>query len=200
MVSVNRLSEKKQDFETWDSFLRGDQKAFEQLYQRYFKSMAHYGMKLLKDRHLVEDAIQDVFIDLWRRREYLSEAHQPKFYLFRALRNQVLRNARNDIFEESEDIDDFLDYLGTLSVEQQTIEKETLTEKAGKIKDAIARLSPRQREAIMLRFYHGFSLEETSSLMKLSKQAVSNLFYRSYTVLRMLIEPYAVIIISCFLQ
>ncbi len=199
MVSVNRLSGKKRDFEIWDSFLRGDQEAFEQLYQHYFKSMAHYGMKLLKDRHLVEDAIQDVFIDLWRRREYLSEAHQPKFYLFRALRNQMLRNTRNDIFEESEDIDDFLDYLGTLSVEQQTIEKETLTEKADKIKDAIARLSPRQREAIMLRFYHGFSLEETSSLMKLSKQAVSNLFYRSYTVLRMLIEPYAVITISCFL-
>lgn len=199
MVSISRLSEKKQDFEIWDNFLRGDPKAFELLYQRYFKSMAHYGMKLLRDRHLVEDAIQDVFIDLWRRREYLSEAHQPKFYLFRALRNQVLRNARNDIFEESEDIDDFLDYLGTLSVEQQTIEKETLAEKADKIREAIARLSPRQREAIMLRFYHGFSLEETSSLMKLSKQAVSNLFYRSYTVLRMLIEPYAVIVISCFL-
>ncbi len=198
MVSVNRLSGQKQDFEIWDSFLRGDHKAFEQLYQRYFTSMAHYGMKLLKDRHLVEDAIQDVFIDLWRRKEYLSEAHQPKFYLFRALRNQVLRNARKDIFEESEDIDDFLDYLGTLSVEQQTIEKEALTEKAKKIKDAIARLSPRQREAITLRFYHGFSLEETSSLMKLSRQALSNLFYRSYTVLRMLIEPYAVILISCF--
>ncbi|MEZ4905293.1 MAG: sigma-70 family RNA polymerase sigma factor [Spirosomataceae bacterium] len=172
----------------WRAFKRGDVKAFEQLYNRYFAILANYGYRLTTDKQQLEDAIQDVFVDLWRRKQHLSDIESVKFYLFRALRNQVLRNTKNDVFEVAEDINDFLDFLVSLSSEQQSIEKEIRTNQVQVVKRAIAQLSERQREAINLRFYHGMSIDEMTQLMGLNKQSVSNLLFKAYTVLRLTIK------------
>ena len=43
------------------------------LYKKYFKILGAYGLRLNPDKDLVEDAIHDVFIELWRRKEYLGD-------------------------------------------------------------------------------------------------------------------------------
>jgi len=184
------------DSELWDRFRAGDQKSYEILYKRHFKILAQYGYKISGDPLLTEDAIQDVFIDLWRRRSFLSETKNPKFYLFKALRNQLIRNGRNDVFDKSNDIDEFLDYLVTLSEEQQLIEHETRTDQVKHIRKAISQLSPRQQEVITLRFYHGMSIHDISQLMTLSPQSVNNLLSRSYAVLRMIIHFLSMLIVN----
>lgn len=183
------------DSEIWNRFREGDQKAYETLYKRHFKVLAQYGYRISNDPLLTEDAIQDVFIDLWRRKNHLSETLNPKFYLFKALRNQLLRNNRNDVFDKANDIDDFLDSLVTLSEEQQLIENESHTDKIKYIRRAISKLSPRQQEVITLRFYHGMSIPEISELMTVSPQSVNNLLSRSYAVLRMIIHFFITLIV-----
>ena len=126
------------DIDLWRSFRKGDKNAFENLYQSYFKVLGHYGFRLTPDAQHIEDAIQDLFIDLWRRKEYLSDPDNVKFYLFRALRNQLLRNTRNDVFESSENIDSFLDYLTTLSTDQQVIHNETIANQQLRIQNALS--------------------------------------------------------------
>lgn len=168
----------------WLSFKLGDEKAFEQLYNRYFKVLGSYGMRLSPNKNLVEDAIHDVFIDLWRRKEYLSEVENIKFYLFRALRNQLSRTLQKDIFEGSEDVNDFLDYLSTLSTEQESIDAESTQQQRQSIQKALTNLSNRQAEVIHLRFYQGLSLDEVASIMQLPKQVVKNLLSKSYAILR----------------
>ena len=54
----------KNDVLLWQAFKKGDSTAFEQLYKKYFKDLGRYGLRLNPDKDLVEDAIQDVFIDL----------------------------------------------------------------------------------------------------------------------------------------
>lgn len=157
--------------------------------------MSRYGYRVTPDRLLVEDAIQDVFVDLWRRREYLSEIEQVKSYLLQALRNQLLRNTRHDIIEAAEDIDEFLDYLSTLSTEQQSIDRETRLSRSQSIQNALANLSHRQREAVHLRFYQGLSLDEAAEVMGIPKQVVKNLLSKSYAVLRVTLKA----LISFFL-
>jgi RNA polymerase sigma-70 factor (ECF subfamily) len=173
------------EWNLWYHFKLGNQHAFEALYRHYFKILNNYGARLTSDSQLLEDAIHDVFIDLWRRKEHLADVENVRFYLFRALRNRVIRNGRNNVFENKEDIDRFLDYLVSLSHEQQSIDTESLNDKTQRIQNAIASLSDRQREVINLRFYHALSLDEISILMGLSKQSVSNLLFKSYAVLRL---------------
>ncbi|MFN8345240.1 MAG: sigma-70 family RNA polymerase sigma factor [Spirosomataceae bacterium] len=172
----------------WAAFKKGDVRAFEQLYNRYFEVLANYGHRYCTDKQQLEDAIQDVFVDLWRRRQHLADVESVKFYLFRALRHQVIRNTRNDLLETSEDINDFLDFLVAFSSEQQSIEQETHITQTQAVTKAIAQLSQRQQEAINLRFYHGMSLDEMTQLMSLSKQSVSNLLFKAYSVLRLTIK------------
>ena len=178
-------SEPSPDGIVWLHFKQGDQRAFKVLYQRYFKILCSYGCRLTSDRQLLEDAVHDIFIDLWRRREHLAEVENIKFYMFRALRNRVVRNGRNNIFENSEDIDGFLDYLVSLSSEQQSIDSESLQARVKRVQNAVENLSDRQKEVINLRFYHGMSLDDISQLMGLPKQSVSNLLFKSYAVLRL---------------
>src|SRR5690606_4819293 len=85
------------DVEAWARFRKGEEMAFEWLYRRYFKSLAGYGLKLTANMDAVEDAIHDLFMDLWRRRAFLAEVTNPRFYLFRSLRNQLTRNSRHDL-------------------------------------------------------------------------------------------------------
>nr|WP_293839991.1 sigma-70 family RNA polymerase sigma factor [uncultured Arsenicibacter sp.] len=173
-----------EDQTRWIAFKEGDQEAFRQIYDQYFSQLALYGRRLTADSQLLENAIQDVFVDLWRRRHYLSDVDCIKFYLIRSLRNQVLRNARNDVFDQAGDIDDFLDLLVILSAEQHTIDQEMKLDQVNRIRMAIDRLAVRQREVIHLRFYQGLKLEEIANVMDLSKQSVSNLLYKAYAALR----------------
>lgn len=172
----------------WQAFKKGDEKAFELIYKRYFKVLGSYGLRLNPNKDLVEDAIHDVFIDLWRRKECLSEVKSVKFYLFQAVRHQFSRNIQNDIFEGSEDVNNFLDYLGTLSSEQETINNESNQHKTHRIQQAMNNLSNRQAEVVHLRFYQGLSLDETSLIMQLPKQVVKNLLSKSYAVLRISLQ------------
>ncbi len=172
------------DILLWQAFKIGDTEAFEQLYNKYFKVLGNYGLRLNPNKDLVEDAIQDVFIDLWRRKEYLNDIENVKYYLFRAVRNQFSRNIQKDIFEGSEDVNNFLDYLGTISLEQESIDVETNQIRTISVRKAMNNLSNRQAEAVHLRFYQGLSLDEIALIMQVQKQVVKNLLSKSYAILK----------------
>jgi RNA polymerase sigma-70 factor (family 1) len=73
----------------------GDKAAFKLLYTRYNKSLFILARQLLKDNHLAEDAVQDIFIKLWLTREKLNTEKSIKSFLFTCLKNHVLNLIRN---------------------------------------------------------------------------------------------------------
>lgn len=191
----NHLRAQLNERELWQAFKKGDQQAFEQIYRSFFQVLTNYGSRLTLDSQQLEDAIQDLFIDLWRRSAHLGDVDNIKFYLLRALRNQLLRNGRNDVFKQAAAIDEFLDQEVTLSAEQQFIEQDKLALQTERVRQAVSKLSPRQQEAINLRFYHGMSLDQTAQLMGVSKQVVSNLLFKAYVVLRLIIKTVTIFLV-----
>jgi RNA polymerase sigma factor (sigma-70 family) len=197
LEKLNNNFKENEDSKLWSAFKKGDESAFEMLYNKYIKQLGHYGLRLNPNKILVEDAIHDVFIELWKRKEFLSEVDNIKYYLFRVVRNQLNRNMKEEIIEGNEDINYFLDYLSTLSSEQDIISEETESAKKESIKNAINNLSNRQREAIHLRFYQGLSLDEVALIMELPKQVVKNLLSKSYAILRIYLKD-SIIIFTIF--
>ena len=183
------MKDKLTDADVFKLFKKGDERAFEDLYRRYFKALSHYGFRICQDHELIENAIQDLFIDLWRRRAFLGEIENVKFYLIKSLRNQLIRNSQKDVLENSEDVNDFLDYLGSLSIEHTIVQKESEELRNNKIKEAISKLSSRQKEVIHLRYFQNLSLDEISTLIVLPKQVVKNLLSKSYAVLKIYLKP-----------
>ncbi|GAB3966132.1 hypothetical protein GCM10028806_06170 [Spirosoma terrae] len=180
----------------WNRFRNGEEVAFSWLYQRYVRVLYSYGMKLNRDSDLVEDAIQDMFTDLWRTRSQLAEAQSVRFYLFRSLRRKIHRSLRPDTelaqpFDEGTDL-----WQPTLaSVEASMISDEEIALQSSRLKSWLTSLPARQYEALILRYYQDFSYAEIASIMNISEQGARNMIQKALHTLRRL----AIVLSLCFL-
>ena len=84
------------DAVVWNAFKSGDRKALDYIFNKYVKLLYAYGGKITKDQDLVEDCIQDLFVELWQRRHSLSEVTHIKYYLLKSLRRRVARKLSSD--------------------------------------------------------------------------------------------------------
>ena len=191
--SVKNLT-KEQEQTLWKDMISGNKKSFEDLYNQYFQALINYGFRITKNENLIEDAVQELFISIWNNRTNLSEVNEVKFYLFRSLKNKILRQLEKDIFDKSEDVDVYLDFLISISEEQKKIDSEQLNTNLDTLQRAIAHLPIRQQEVINLKYYHDFTLDEIAKLMNVNKQSVSNLLFRSYAILRKLFKNLSILI------
>ncbi|WP_156511105.1 MULTISPECIES: RNA polymerase sigma factor [Emticicia] len=183
---------KEQEQALWKDMISGNKRAFENLYKQYFQVLISYGFRITQNENLIEDAIQELFISLWNNRTHLSEVSEVKFYLFRSLKNRIVRQLERDIFDKSEDIDSYLDFLISISEEQKKIDSEQSDTELDNLQKAISHLPLRQQEVINLKYYHDFTLDEIAKLMDVNKQSVSNLLFRSYATLRNILKSWTI--------
>ncbi|MFN8348759.1 MAG: sigma-70 family RNA polymerase sigma factor [Spirosomataceae bacterium] len=170
------------DTALWNAFRLGDKSAYAEIYELYFDSLYSYGKKFIGDPTQIEDAIQDLFIRLWRTRDRLSPVDNIKFYLFHSLRRDIRRINEKEKSLEKIDFDSFLvtNNHPVYEVSPEDTEKE-LTRKLTAV---LQNLPKRQLEAITLRYYENFSIPEIASLMDVSEKTVRNTLHNSLTLLR----------------
>jgi len=173
----------------WNTFKEGNKDSFARIYNLYIEELLSYGYRVTSNRQLIKDSIQDLFLHLWLHRENLSETNSIKFYLFRSLRNRILKN-----LEKQHDISFVADksvlenIMGDFSYEHELVSQEIQLEQVMKLQKAIEKLPKRQQEAIQLRYHHNFSLEEIADLMQLNNQSVRNLLHKAIGQLRIFFE------------
>ena len=171
----------------WEAVRLGDEQAFTFVFERYHGLLYNYGCKLTTNTALIEDAIQDVFIDIWRLRSGLAEnITSIKFYLYRALRRRI--HLALEKYPYTEEISDLLEPdLITLSFsdsETILIETESGNVRKQRIKELLSQLPARQVEAITLRYFDGFSIEEITRIMGVNEKSVRNFLYKALFSLR----------------
>jgi DNA-directed RNA polymerase specialized sigma24 family protein len=59
--------------ELWQAFKNGDVEAFRDLHQIHSGYLLNYGLRLHNVLNVVEDCVQEVFIDLWQYRQNLTD-------------------------------------------------------------------------------------------------------------------------------
>ncbi len=174
-----------EDHELWNAFRRGDEAAFAQITRIHYRSLFSYGIKFSRDREFIKDCIQDLFLELWAKKESLGDTGFIKFYLLKSLRRKIHREGarRNRIYEETEP-DWESDTATDASVEQKIIELETNEALWRELNHQLGLLPKRQQEAIYLKFFENLSNEAIAEVMSISRQAVANLIYRTIRELR----------------
>ena len=60
---------------------RGDQRAFNELFEAYYSTLGEYVLKTTKSISLTEEIVQDAFIKIWMKRETLTQISNFKNYL-----------------------------------------------------------------------------------------------------------------------
>ena len=172
------------ELELWRAFKTGDELAFSQIYQRHIKILYRYGHKISSDSKVVEDAIQDLFADIWNGRSNLTDPDSVKYYLMRILRRKISRHLEYP--NKTEQLDEInTDQLSnTESIENQIMRTEGDDLMARKVQNAILHLSLRQQEAINLRYFHELSHAQIAEIMEISLQSVHNTLQKAMKGLR----------------
>ncbi len=172
----------------WDLLRRGEAESLAWLYNRYFKLLYNYGKKISTDNKALEDGIHDLFVDLWRFRKNLSPTSSVRFYLYRSLRRKLVRNQNH--LPQTLSTDDFTEKpeLWVPSEEQYMIDSESNDSRVSHLKKLLDNLSPRQSEAMSLRFYDEMSFEEIGAMLNVNEQSARNLVQRGLTQLRQFLK------------
>lgn len=164
----------------WLSFKQGNEDAFTDLMELYYPSMLNYGLRFRKDRELVKDCIQDLFLDLWKNRKTLGDVLSPKSYLLISLRRKLLKEAdKLRWFREAPEISEDYDFEVQFAIETYLINTEIQHEDLKKLKRSLSQLTKRQREAIYLRFYQELSYEDIAGTMGINQHSAVNLVYEA---------------------
>ncbi len=173
------------DFQLWNRFREGDSNALGQIYRTHIAELLSYGYRVTSNRQLIKDSIHDLFLHMWLHRKNLAETDSIRYYLFRSLRNRIIHSMQTPV-ESAALVPDFLidGILSETSWEQELIEEETRTGQLLRLKQAIDKLPKRQQEAIQLRYFHAFDLDEIASVMRMNNQSVRNLLHRAIMLLR----------------
>ena len=88
------MSDEQQIF---DYLKEGDEEAFSSLFRKYYRDLVLFAGTILPDRkELCEDIVQNVFTDLWNRRNERVIKTSIKGFLLQSVRNGCLDELRHD--------------------------------------------------------------------------------------------------------
>jgi RNA polymerase sigma factor (sigma-70 family) len=178
----------------WDSFREGDETAYIRIYEHYFDILLNLGIQMWNHVELVEDTVQDVFIDLRLKRKNLPEIkYSLKHYLVTTFRNKLYRYIDREKWlygiHESYCLEQF-SFEPAYEFSDQENEHQV-----GKLKRATESLTSREREAIYYYYTLQLGYEEVRDLMKLrSVKASRNLIYRALKHLRKLLVGFILLL------
>jgi RNA polymerase sigma factor (sigma-70 family) len=168
----------------WEAFISGKRDAYADLYRVYHSRLYNYGHKFTADTELVEDCIQEIFIHFWMNRSKLSGVHTLRSYLFVSFRRRILKMMQDNKHSSAFIPEENFDFAIEASVDQVMINKECLYERHINLKNALEKLTGRQKEAIFFMFYENMSYGEIARILHISKKATYKLIGRALAELR----------------
>ena len=166
----------------------GDDRSFEIIYQKYHRQLYFIAYKYLKNQSLAEDAVQDVFLKLWLRREQLDEKLSIKGLLFTSLKNYVLnavRNRQTELLKQAE--------IRCLMPPYQDSTENTvaLTDYTAVAQAGIEKLSPQKKRIFQMRSFDGLSNDEVADQLGISINTVKFQFSKATKLLRDYLKKHA---------
>ena len=187
----------QQEHETdwWLRLLHGETDALAFFYERYADWLLRYGLSVAYNRELVQDSVQELFVQVWNRRENLTVPQSIKYYLMVSLRRIILK----DVIKSRLTTDSFPDNTLSLS-HQHTLDLDEIEDtNARRLHVAVRSLPPRQQEVIFLRFFDKLSYEEITVLTGLDYQVLRNTIYRAIKTLRRALIQHIDLLLPFFL-
>lgn len=185
-----------------DEFIAGDDRAYANIYRLYAKDLYAFGLSLKVSTCLIEDAIHDIFVDIYQHRQNLENVDNLKFYFVAAFRNRLFNLIKKESHTfEVTDKNEYLINDEDKDIQELWIEQETQSEKELLVRNLCSKLNQHQREALYHRFVVGLSCEEVADVMSINYQSAKNLIYRAIKKLRSVgtITFFTILLLCAFL-
>lgn len=161
----------------------GEEPAFQQLFNKYYRFLCIASYKIYADEHKSKDFAQEVFLDLWRKRGELQIHTSLNAYLKKSVVYKTIDHirARRLNFEE---IPDF-------SVEEpKSQQKLELEELKTLIHETAQQLPERCRIIFFMSRFEELSHKEIAQKLDISPKTVEHQITKALKVLRTVVQPY----------
>ena len=167
---------------------KGDRVAFNELYRQYYPSLRSYA-ELFLDEEESEDVVQDVFLNVWLRKEGLDDFQSLQGYLLRSVYNSSLnilkkKGRSNDYRSVYEQEIEEIGYKYYDPDANDVIRKLYNLDLRAEINAAINSLPARCREVFTLSYLHDMPSKEISLQLGISLSTVDNHIYSALKLLR----------------
>lgn len=168
------------DRELLDRLRAGDHAAFDEIFRQWYEPAVRVATRVLRDQGVAEEITQDVFLELWRRREAFPPDSTVGAYVLQSVRNRSLNHLRH------------------LQVQQRSVvQVEAMTEPAEQadvatgvneleaaIRVAVDALPPRTREVFLMSRERGLRYNEIAETLGVTVKAVEANMSRALRLLR----------------
>ena len=179
------MSEKVIDRDLVKRLKGGDVFSFDEIYEKFSKKIYSFSLSYLKNKEDAEEIVQEVFMNLWRRRAELKEQYNIDSYLFKITFNAVRGHFRK-LSRERKHLKNF---AKTVKVGEDTTNTDVEYNNLIELTEiAVNKLPPRQKKVYQLSAQQGLTNEEISKKLKISKKTVENHLQRARTFLRNTLE------------
>ena len=136
-----------------------DQSKFEKVYLTYRGLMYHVAYKILNNKHDAEDAVHSAFIKIAENIQKIGDPVCPKTqnYVVTIVENKAIDLYRANKRKNSSL---YLDEISGIDIEATQVHG---------LAACMAKLSPRYRQIILLKYYQGFSCKEIAKQLDITE-------------------------------
>ena len=155
---------------------------YKALFRKYYPSLIFYATRLVGEEE-AEDVVQDVFVELWRRKDSIEIGDQIQAFLYRALNVLKHRNVEDGYCAAMEEINqkraEF--YQPDNNEVIRRIEDRELRKE---IYNAINELPDKCKEVFKLSYLHEMKNKEIADVLGISLRTVEAHMYKALKYLR----------------
>lgn len=176
-------------------FLKGNQEAFGELFALHYEGACRYIIRLIRDEDTSEEIVQATFVNIWERRELISNDVSFKSYLFRSAYNTALNYIKHRKVVAgfvNRQQDNFV------SIKQNYVSHQPDFELQKRIKEALEALPPQCQRVFRLSREEGLKYQEIAQELDISVKTVEVHMGKALKLLRTALRDYLTIFI-CFL-
>ncbi|MBN8684551.1 MAG: RNA polymerase sigma-70 factor [Chitinophagales bacterium] len=166
---------------------QGDETALRHIFKAYYRPLLADAWRLVPDRSVCEDLVQEVFVELWRKREELSIHSSLRAYLRRAVVNRAINHLKSDKRFVGEEYLPQGDTETPEAAQEQALAQEI---QESRIHEAIAQLPEKCRVVFVLSRFEHKSHKEIAEILDISTKTIENQITKAMKMLReFLIKP-----------
>lgn len=174
-----------------------EEEKFETIFKKNYKNLCFYALKFVEDESAAQDIVQDVFLNLWDKKEIIELDLILKAYLFKSVFNRCINylNHKKLTVKHHEIIDKELKEIEISYYSSAKNETHSLFELEVKIDEAKGALPPQCRNVFEMSRFKGLKNREIAEELDISVKVVEKHISKALLIFREKLIDYLSIII-----
>ncbi len=152
-------------------------------YESYWEKLFQFAYRRLKDKEIAKELVQDIFLDLWERKDSL-EIRNCEHYLFRAVKFALIDHLRAQVIHNN-----YLYYCAGMTEMPVTMQDNLTTRNILELmEEGMGELSAKARDVFRLSYLHNWKNDKIARHLHLSEKAVEYHLTKSQKALKRFLQ------------